>query len=182
MKHSLLLPIFIVILIGFLGVWVVIRDNIPTPQEEPEEVEIEETPIAQEIQVFFLNEDRYALGTEPYETVVSRSVPASLDPKQTALELLYEGPTAAETSQSLRTVYSETTGARLDFNADTGTAAVYLEGSCDAGGATYNVANLIIRNLEQFPEVARVIIYDPAGETLGSEAEPGHLVPECLQP
>jgi hypothetical protein len=178
MNKSVGIVVGVIVLLIFLGLWAAFKEN----EEQIIPIDDDDSPATQEISLFFLNEDRFAVGTEPYEDSVNRSIPASSEVKQAVISALYDGPTADETDQSLRMVYSESTGARVDFDEATGTASVYLESGCNSAGATYTVANLIIRNLEQFSDVNRVIIYDPEGETLGSETDIGNLVPACLQP
>ena len=134
------------------------------------------------VSVFFLDQNRFDLGGEPYEVAVERLVSRSADPRQATLDELFRGPTAAEETRGWRLVRSGATGARLQFDAAAGTARVYLEGGFDSGGAAYTVANLIIKNLKQFPEVKRVRIYPPSGEALDPESFLGDSVPGCLQP
>ncbi|HEY5269313.1 MAG TPA: hypothetical protein VII97_03195 [Anaerolineales bacterium] len=60
-------------------------------------------------------------------------------------------------------------------------ARVYLTGTCASGGATYTIANLIAKNLKQFPTILWVKIYDQGGTT---EVPTGQSdsIPVCLEP
>jgi len=62
-----------------------------------------------------------------------------------------------------------------------GIARVYLTGPCSSGGATYTVAQPILRNLLQFEEIRYVKIYDAEGVTEEPEG-PSNSIPPCLEP
>jgi len=131
--------------------------------------------------VYFLDQTRYAAGTEPYEVAVTRVVsppPASLP--QAVLLQLYAGPNAAEQAAGLRLVASGTTGFS-EFRIENGVAHVRLTGTCNSNGATYTIANLIFKNLKQFSEIQYVKIYDENGNT---ETPDGlsDSIPACLEP
>jgi spore germination protein GerM len=145
----------------------------PTPVSTPE---VQTTNIT----VYFQNQDRFAIGTEPYEDPVTRTIPASDDIPAAVLEQLFLGPTPEEQSQGLRLVLSGTTG-YSDFFIQDGVAHIFLTGACSSGGSTYTIANLIFANLEQFPEIKAIKIYDQNGET---EAPDGtsSSIPFCLEP
>lgn len=133
------------------------------------------------VQVFFLDQDMFAVGTEPYEKAVSRTVTASENRLNVVLDQLFLGPTAEEQAQGLTLVLSGTTG-YSGFNLDgDGVAHVYLEGECNSGGSTYTIGNLIFANLMQFSEVKWIKIYDQNGET---ETPDGltSSIPFCLEP
>ena len=133
-----------------------------------------------EISVFFQDIDRFAVGTEPYEVAVTRSVPATDDLPRRVLEQLFLGPTAAEQADGLNLVTSGSTGFS-DLTVEDGIARVYLTGECNSGGSTYTIGNLIFANLAQFPAITAVKIYDQNGETEVPDG-PGSSIPFCLEP
>jgi hypothetical protein len=132
------------------------------------------------VTVYFTNMDRYAVGTEPYEDPVTRTVPMNDSLPQTVLAQLFLGPTPAEKTQGLQVVLSGTTGFSKLVIGD-GIARVYLIGKCNSGGATYTISNLIFANLAQFPEIQWIKIYDENG---GTETPNGQSssIPFCLEP
>lgn len=134
------------------------------------------------ISVYFTNTERYSVGTEPYETKVERKVSINKDSKQAVIEELYKGPSLAERQQHLSLVDSQTSGATLAFDAKTGVAKVYLQGTCNNNGASYTINNLLQLNLKQFPEVKAVRVYDPEGNTLETKNPNSDSSPSCLQP
>jgi hypothetical protein len=131
------------------------------------------------VQVYFLNEPNFNVGTEPYVTPVEREVDAA-DAERGALDALFVGPTAAEQDEGLRFVASEATGfADLEIADDI--ARVRLTGGCSSGGSTFTVANEIVPTLKQFSEVGFVKILDPDGNTEEPEGQ-SDSIPECLEP
>ncbi len=132
--------------------------------------------------VYFLDPNKYNLGTEPYEVRVERKVDINKDSKQAVIEELYKGPTILEKQTRLSFVSSGTIGATLSFNKTTGVAKVYLKGSCTNNGSTYTVGNLIRANLKQFSEVKAIRIYDPAGKTEDVQNPNKDSYPACLEP
>lgn len=142
----------------------------------------ENTPEAQTmtITVYFQNMSRFAVGTEPYEDPVPRTVPATDDIPSTLLEQLFLGPTLEEQSQGLALVLSGTTGFS-DFYIQDGVAHIFLIGECSSGGSTYTISNLIFANLEQFPGITAIKIYDQNGETEVPDG-PSSSIPFCLEP
>jgi hypothetical protein len=133
-----------------------------------------------EISVYFQDIDRFAVGSEPYEVAVTRSVPAEDDLPQLVLEQLFLGPTAAEQADGLNLVLSGATGFS-DFDVEDGIARVYLTGECNSGGSTYTIGNLIFANLAQFSQISAVKIYDQNGETEVPDGT-GSSIPFCLEP
>lgn len=132
------------------------------------------------VTVYFLDEARYAVGTEPYEAAVSRTIATPASVPQAVLLQLFAGPTAVEQAAGLRLVASGTTGFS-EFRVESGVAHVRLTGTCNSGGSTYTIGNLIVKNLKQFSEIQYVKIYDQNGET----ETPGGLsdsIPFCLEP
>jgi hypothetical protein len=132
------------------------------------------------ITVYFTDRNRYISGIQPYEVAVTRTVanPASLP--EAVLTEFFRGPTAAEQAQGLVLISSGFTGFSRLTIAD-GVASVYLVGNCESIGATYTVAQPLIANLRQFPEVRWVHIYDSNGST-GNPGGEGNSIPACLEP
>lgn len=133
-----------------------------------------------EILVYFTSTSRYAQGIQPYESPVIRRVPANTSSPRTVLEEFFKGPTHTERELDLEAITSGFTGMR-SFELKDGYAHVYLEGSCHSLGATYTVAQPILRNLAQFPDIQYVKIYDEHGSTNDSQSA-GHSIPLCLEP
>jgi hypothetical protein len=156
----------------------VISKHIPTNSIPP----LPSTNPAPEIMitVYFTNMPRYEVGTEPYEAAVTRMIPPPASLYEAVLNQLFQGPSDSEKSQGLAVVLSGTTGfSKLTFI--DGVARVYLMGVCNSKGATYTIANLIFANLQQFPEVKWVKIYDQNGET-ETPAGQSSSIPICLEP
>jgi hypothetical protein len=136
------------------------------------------TPVT--VTVYFTNMDRYAIGTEPYEDAVSRTVTPTGSLPETVLAQLFLGPTADENAKGMEAVLSGTTGfSKLTIQ--DGIARVYLTGKCNSGGATYTIGNLIFANLTQFSEVRWIKIYDENGETEVPDGQTSSI-PVCLEP
>jgi hypothetical protein len=136
------------------------------------------TPVT--VTVYFTNMDRYAVGTEPYEDAVMRTVPLTGSLPEMVLRQLFLGPTPQEKARGLETVLSGTTGfSKLTI--DDGMARVYLTGKCNSGGATYTIGNLIFANLAQFPEIRWIKIYDENGQTETPDGQTSSI-PFCLEP
>jgi Fe-S cluster biogenesis protein NfuA len=133
-----------------------------------------------EVLVYFTNTTRYAQGIQPFETPVLRRLPASAFRPQALLEEYFRGPTQSEQALDLQAITSGFTGVRSVELVD-GYAHVYLEGACQSSGATYTIAQPILRNLAQFPEIEFVKIYDGNGDT-GDPESKGHSIPICLEP
>jgi len=138
------------------------------------------SPAMVTLTVYFTDLARYQVGSEPYEAAVTRSVPEPASLPEAVLTQLFLGPTETETAQGLAVVLSGTTGFRL-LTIDDGIARVYLTGECASQGATYTIANLINANLEQFPEIQWVKIYDQNNETETPDGQSGSI-PFCLEP
>jgi hypothetical protein len=119
-------------------------------------------PATVTLTVYFTNINRYAIGTEPYEDPVTRTLPVTGSLPEMVLTQVFIGPTPAEKAQGLDVILSGTTGfSKLTI--EEGVARVYLTGKCNSGGATYTISNLIFANLVQFPEIRWVKIYDENG-------------------
>lgn len=138
------------------------------------------TPDTVTITVYFLEESKFAVGTEPYEKAVTRTIPATDNLPRAVLEQLFLGPTPEEQDAGLRLVLSGATGF-LDFRVEDGVAHVTLTGKCSSGGSTYSIGNLIFANLAQFPEIEWIKIYDENGETETPDG-PSSSIPFCLEP
>jgi hypothetical protein len=134
----------------------------------------------QTITVYFTNEARFAVGTEPYEDAVTRQVLASAEPMFAVLQQFFLGPTAEESAAGLRLVNSGFTHVRA-FTVNDGIARVYLGGICANNGAAYSVGSLIGKNLSQFPQITAVKIYDENDSTLDPDS-PNSSLPYCLEP
>ena len=132
------------------------------------------------VTVYFTNLSRYAVGTEPYEDAVTRTIAPSGSLPETVLTQLFLGPTPEEKSQGLDIVLSGTTGYRQLSVAD-GVARIYLTGKCNSGGSTYTIGNLIFANLAQFPEIKWIKIYDESGQTENPDGQVSSI-PLCLEP
>jgi hypothetical protein len=134
-----------------------------------------ETPLT----VYFMDEDRFINGTEPYEIAVSRTT-TSVNLPLAVLQAYFAGPTMDEYNQGLRMLGSGFSYVR-DLAVENGIARVYLGGECANNGAAYSVAALIFKNLQQFPEITAIKIYDENNSTLDPDSAHNSL-PYCLEP
>ena len=145
--------------------------TVPSPTPSPSTVTLT---------VYFTYLPNFQVGTEPYEKAVTRTIPSPSSLPEAVLEQMFFGPTPDEKAQGLDAFYSGATGfSKLTI--DNGVARVYLTGNCNSKGATYTVASLINANLQQFPEVKWVKIYDQNGETETPDGQSGSI-PLCLEP
>jgi hypothetical protein len=140
-------------------------------------------PAAEEvaITVYFTDSNRYAAATEPFEAAVTRTAPAGSNLPEAVLDAFFAGPTAGEAAQGLAAITSGTTGFRELRIDENGVAHVTLAGTCSSGGATYTIAQPLMKNLLQFAEIDYVKIYDEAGQT-GTPEGLSHSIPFCLEP
>jgi hypothetical protein len=137
-------------------------------------------PATVTLTIYLTNINRYAIGTEPYEDPVTRTVPMTGSLPGMVLSQVFLGPTPAEKARGLDVILSGTTGfSKLAIG--NGVARVYLTGKCNSGGATYTIGNLITANLAQFPEIRWVKIYDENGETETPTGQ-SSSIPVCLEP
>ena len=134
----------------------------------------------QTITIYFTNEARFAIGTEPYEDAVTRNAAADVEPMRAVLDQFFLGPTPDEYTAGLRLVNSGFTFVR-ELKVENGIARVYLGGVCTNNGAAYSVGNLIAKNLSQFPQITAVKIYDEKDSTLDPDS-PASSLPYCLEP
>lgn len=135
---------------------------------------------AKTITVYFTDQAKFAAGTEPYEVAVSRPLSVGVDPIRAVLDALFAGPTTKEQAQGLVLVSSGFTGVG-ELTIENGIARIHLVGKCANNGAAYSVANLINKNLEQFPQITAFKIYDENGDNLDPDS-PMSSVPYCLEP
>lgn len=162
------------------------------PGEQPETtVDWPTEPPGGVITVYFTDQNNFASGVEPYEAAVTRKVnPPSRDypvdylneyyPMQVLREF-FKGPTPEEAARGLKLVSSGFTYVRDLVISNDGVAHVRLGGVCANNGAAYSVGNLIFKNLEQFPEVKTIKIYDENDSTLTPEGTKSSY-PYCLEP
>jgi hypothetical protein len=148
------------------------------PQQPVSPTPVTETPT--QVVVYFTSIPRYTLGTPPYEVAVLRLLPPGIPAPEAVLDLFFEGPTTEEKELGLELISSGFSGVeRLEMSQ--GVAHVYMEGSCNSGGAAYTIAQPIIANLTQFPEIRAVKIYDEKGQT-GNPTGITNSIPNCLEP
>lgn len=136
-------------------------------------------PKLQEITVYFMDENRFIAATEPYEVAVTRTTSSDNLPLA-VLEAYFAGPTQQEYDQGLRLLSSGFTHVR-NLTIENGIARVYLGGVCANNGAAYSVATPIMKNLEQFPGINVVKIYDENDSNLDPDS-PDNSLPYCLEP
>lgn len=155
--------------------------NFPTTVPQATAVIVLPTaePSQQEITVYFMDENRFIAATDPYEVGVTRFTTSDNLPLA-VLEAYFSGPSEEEYTQGLRLLSSGFTHVR-DLTIQDGVARVYLGGTCANNGAAYSVAALIMKNLEQFPEVSIVKIYDENDSNLDPDS-PYSSLPYCLEP
>jgi len=171
---KIVLFLFVVILLTACTLPVDLKPTSPAPPPTEE-------PIAtQTITIWFTDEAKFAVGTEPYEVAVTRQAPADAVPVRAVLDAFFAGPTPEEAAQGLMLVASGFTGVR-EINIENGIARIYMEGKCANNGAAYSVANLIGKNLEQFPQITAIKIYDENGDNLDPDSAMSSL-PYCLEP
>jgi hypothetical protein len=115
----------------------------------------------------------------PYEAAVIRTVHSTNLP-EAVLNEMFSGPTESEIALGLSLNTNGATGFSSLTIAD-GVANVYLTGSCDSGGATYTIANVIRTNLLQFVQIQHIRIYDPGGTTENPDPN-ADSIPACLEP
>jgi len=153
----------------------------PTSSVEPsQEIILPSLPAEQTITVYFMDENRFVAATEPYEVAVTRIIPTNADLPRAVLDEYFKGPTPAEYSQGLRPHNSGFTHVRK-LEIENGIARVYLGGVCANNGAAYSVANLITKNLSQFPGITYIKIYDENDSNLDPDSLSSSL-PYCLEP
>ena len=138
------------------------------------------TPLYVKINVYFVSKFRYENNLPPFERTGLRYVKSN-NVYRSLLDEYFKGPGATERyTYGWIALYNGFTGYSR-FELINGVAHIYLEGTCDRAGATYTIANLLIYNFKQFPEVQFVKIYDENGST---QSPTGFVdsIPACLQP
>jgi hypothetical protein len=132
------------------------------------------------ITVYFTDSARYAVGTPPFEAAVTRTIPTTDDLAAAVLDEFFLGPTPEEQARGLERIASGFTGYR-DLVIEDGIAHVYLAGPCTSHGATYTIAQPLMANLLQLPNIEYVKIYDEEGTTEVPDG-PSNSIPFCLEP
>ncbi len=138
------------------------------------------TPAYKLINVYFVNKFRYTNNLPPFEVAGKRWAHSNMLP-QSALNEYFKGPGSTERFvYGWIALYNGFTGySKLEIR--DGVAHVFLTGTCTPEGRDFTIANLIMLNLKQFPEIRFVKIYDENGAT----QDPNGLsdsIPACLQP
>jgi len=119
-------------------------------------------------------------GQLPYEVAVTRFVPSSKNVVNSVLDEFFKGPGDVERNQGLAPILNGFTGYRNIIIANGG-VHVYLAGNCQSNGTLYSIANPLMKNLKQFPEIQFVKIYDQFGHTRQPAARVDSI-PACLDP
>ena len=132
------------------------------------------------IDVYFVNRVRYEANAPPFVVTGDRWARTNALP-QTALDEYFKGPGATERfSFGWIALYNGFTGySTLEIR--DGVAHVLLEGTCTPDGRDFNIADLIILNLKQFPDIRFVKIYDENGTTRNPDGL-SDSIPACLEP
>ncbi|PKN95768.1 MAG: hypothetical protein CVU45_00060 [Chloroflexi bacterium HGW-Chloroflexi-7] len=151
-----------------------------TETPSPVEIPTIEPSATQTITIYFTDQAKFNVGTEPYEVAVSRPLPLGIDPVRAVLDAFFAGPTADETAQGLVLVSSGFTGVG-ELSIENGIARLHMLGKCANNGAAYSVANLIHINLEQFEQITAIKIYDENGDNLDPNSTMSSM-PYCLEP
>jgi hypothetical protein len=127
-----------------------------------------------------VNKFRYENNLPPFEVTGDRWARTSMLPQSTLNEY-FKGPGSTERySYGWIALYNGFTGySKLEIRDDV--AHVYLTGACSPDGRDFNIADLIILNLKQFPVIQFVKIYDENGATQNPNGA-SDSIPTCLQP
>ncbi|MBN2044204.1 MAG: GerMN domain-containing protein [Anaerolineales bacterium] len=163
---------------GLLCSLVVICAACTTAPEEaiPASPEIEMV----QVMIYFQDEAKFAVGTEPYEVGVIREFHPDAFIPRLALQAYFDGPTPEEYNQGLRAVLSNCTGFS-DLLIEDSVAHVTLTGPCNSGGSTYTLAGPIFLTLKQFEEIEYVKLYNAEGNTEEPEGR-SDSIPFELEP
>ncbi|MEW6086203.1 MAG: peptidoglycan DD-metalloendopeptidase family protein [Chloroflexota bacterium] len=138
------------------------------------------TPMYVQVKVYFVSRARYNANTPPFEVNGVRWARTN-NVLPTVLDEYFKGPGATErTSFGWAALYNGFTGYSR-FELIDNTAHVYLKGTCTSDGRDFTIANLLILNLKQFPEVRFVKIYDENGSTQNPIGL-ADSIPACLLP
>jgi len=130
--------------------------------------------------VYFVNKFRYENNLPPFEVHGVRWARSNMLP-QSALNEYFKGPGSPERfGYGWIALYNGFAGySNLEIR--DGVAHVFLTGTCAPDGRDFNIADLLMSSLKQFPEIQFVKIYDENGTT----QDPNGLsdsIPACLQP
>jgi Peptidase family M23 len=138
------------------------------------------TPQYTLIDLYLVNKFRYENNLPPFVVTGDRWARSDRLP-QSALDEYFKGPGSTERfSFGWIALYNGFTGySRLDIHDKV--AHVFLTGTCIPDGRDFNIADLIMLNLKQFPEIQFVKIYDENGNTQNPDGL-SDSVPACLQP
>jgi len=157
------------------------RTRTLTPTRTPTKTRLPSpTPQYVKIDLYLVSKFRYENNLSAFERTGVRWV-RSNNVYRALLDEYFEGPGATERYEYgwINLTNGFTGYSRFEFI--NGVAHIYLTGTCDRAGATYTIANLLTRNLKQFPEIQFVKIYDENGST---QSPIGFVdsIPACLQP
>jgi len=144
-----------------------------TPSSTPSQTS---TPLWQQVTLYFTDTKEI----QPYEVGITRYISSGIDPVEGVLKAYFLGTSDAERSQGLTVVLNGFTGYRR-FKITNGVIHVYLSGTCQSNGTSYSIAQPLMANLKQFPEITYVKLYDQNGVT----RDPVSLsdsAPICLDP
>jgi hypothetical protein len=138
------------------------------------------TPAFRLIDVYFVNKFRYENNLPPFVVIGDRWARSNMLP-QSALDEYFKGPGSTEQFQfGWIALYNGFTGySRLEIR--DGVAHVFLTGTCTPDDRDFNIADLIMLNLKQFPEIRFVKIYDENGTTQNPDGS-SDSIPACLEP
>lgn len=109
-----------------------------------------------------------------------RYVRSSINPIGAVLDEYFRGPSSSESQFGLIALFNGFNGYSRITGQD-GTISVYLTGVCLYTSHPYSIAQALIANIKQFPEVSYVKIYDQNGLTR-LPIGPGDSAPVCLGP
>jgi hypothetical protein len=157
------------------------RAAIPTPTVTPGiTLTASITPVYTLVDVYFVDKSRLANNLPAVEVAGVRWAHSD-NLIGTVLDEYFRGPGATERSNyGWVGIYNGFTG-YSKFEIVQGIARLYLTGSCERTAPGYTIADILIYNLKQFPEIRYVKIYDQNGLT----KDPFGIsdsVPACLQP
>jgi hypothetical protein len=132
------------------------------------------------INVYFINKFRYDNNLPPFERAGVRWARTN-NIYLTLLNEYFKGPGASERYQYGWINLANGFTGYSKFELKDGVANIYLTGVCNRGSTTYTIANLLIYNFKQFPEIRFVKIYDENGSTQTASGL-SDSIPACLQP
>jgi murein DD-endopeptidase MepM/ murein hydrolase activator NlpD len=150
----------------------------PTASNTPRPTATPEWTLAK---VYFVNKYRFDNRIPPYEVNGVRWVKTSPFMGADVLREFFKGPGNTEYfTYGWRAIYNGFTGySSVEFS--DGTARVHLTGVCAPDRADFTIADLIMLNLKQFPNVQFVKIFDENGVTEFPD-DAVDSIPPCLKP